>query len=144
MHFTTWRSKLQKVVSVESWRGYDDLSKVVLTFLSSNKIRANTCYDNAMKLSMSCPSIGYVLGRVTGDGQMIDHAWNIWNGIHFDITRETFAPLTLREFTWQQFVSLNQNELRNLTTHGLAPSIFEVYDRFTIDPQFAANDLLAG
>lgn len=55
-------------------------------------IEQKQCFRNAYYMMQAHPDIYYVegyTGMKLGDSILpIEHAWNIWHGIHFDITSE--------------------------------------------------------
>lgn len=127
MNFLQWRMSKQKLVEVQSWLSHHELKLNLADYLEKNPPRPNHCYDNAMRLCQDIPGVRYVLGRVTGDGVTVDHAWNEYHGIHFDVTREWFAPETLEFFMWHQFELVDASALAKLSTFGIAPDVYDVF-----------------
>ncbi len=127
MTFTEWRQNKETPIVIQSYRDQSDLRVMIEATLKMQRLQANTCYDNAYKLCKKYPDINYVLGRVYGDRTVIDHAWNEWNGIHFDLTREIFAPSTLKEFRWAMITRFCQEEIRKLAALEIAPTVYDVF-----------------
>ncbi|MCX6116184.1 MAG: hypothetical protein NT027_01475, partial [Proteobacteria bacterium] len=69
----------------------------------------------------------YILGRVYSDHRVVDHAWNEFRGIQFDLTREIFALETLDTYQWQEFSRIGSNQLKMLLNQEhWAPSLYDL------------------
>jgi hypothetical protein len=66
------------------------------------KINQKQCYDNAIKICKKYPEIEYVEGEVLlGEpisGLTINHAWNSYKDLHFDMTFEKYKINVLSYF----------------------------------------------
>jgi hypothetical protein len=129
VNFTEWRRKNQRVVTIKSFKHCPELQQILGIKLPVIKPKPNTCYDNALRVCRVFPECRYVLGRVVGDGVTVDHAWNEWNGAHFDVTREVFAPETIQIFKWEAFVTLDAKTVLELSQDSLAPTIYDIVGR---------------
>lgn len=57
------------------------------------EVKEHECFRNALYVSLADPTINYVEGFIEVHGLPIEHAWNSWNGHHFDLTQEKLKQL---------------------------------------------------
>ena len=79
--------------SVVSYKENKELKEIIDRFLrrNRNRISMKACYHNSALMMKADPRILYCEGYITlgmGGGIPIEHAWNEFEGMHFDITSE--------------------------------------------------------
>lgn len=82
-----WKKALSHLKSVEI-----NLSKSVNKVnLKHLKPKVKNCYLNALAVCIENENVEYVEGYIEVHGVPLDHAWNCYEGIHFDITQELLS-----------------------------------------------------
>lgn len=71
--------KTVKIEPTKSVKGVD---------LTRIKAKPHSCYLNALAVCMVNPEVKYVEGYIEVHGVPLDHAWNYYNGVYFDVTEE--------------------------------------------------------
>lgn len=82
-----WLLENTQEIKVVSYKSDPELKLIIEEFLKMYKPQIKRCYDNSIKLSLFNDDIDYVLGY-THCGFPIEHAWNHYKGIYFDLTAE--------------------------------------------------------
>ncbi|MBS1983215.1 MAG: hypothetical protein JST16_03505 [Bdellovibrionales bacterium] len=78
-------------VVVESYREHPVVREIVESFLKKgNEIQLKGCFDNSLSLAQFDERVVCVEGyiQVHGLPTTIEHAWNCFEGFHFDLTAE--------------------------------------------------------
>ena len=92
-----WMLDNAKVVKIHSYKEHPEVKKSVEVFLTHNEVAMKACYSNAFSMASVAENFRYVLGQAPSIIP-IDHAWNSFEGFHFDLTNEivhqgkAFAP----------------------------------------------------
>lgn len=78
-----------KTVKIQSYKSDPKLEAEINAFLKQYKPKQKGCFETAAKCTVySYTDIEYVEGFVSYMGLPIEHAFNCWNGIYFDLTSE--------------------------------------------------------
>jgi len=97
--FYRWQDSMIQPVKIESVSSIPGLMQVIDAAMKDcpRSFQLKHCYDNAFNLSTSSyanQQIHYVEGFSTCGEYLCGHAWNSWNGRHFDVTGELASDET--------------------------------------------------
>lgn len=83
-----WQSDSLEIVNIVPYGSNMKLAGIVENFLTTFKPKTGDCFKMAANLTMFNSDIKYVEGMISYAGVPIDHAWNEYDGMYFDITDE--------------------------------------------------------
>ena len=107
-----WEYDNAKRIKIVSYTSNSYLKRVIDKGLGSNKhgaIRPKNCFHNALLACFAWSKIEYVEGYISISGIPLEHSWNRWNGIDFDLTQEI---LQQRKVPHYEILSLDGNQVR--------------------------------
>jgi len=110
--YLTWQGKIAKPVIVQPIQGVPDLSDVLNRYYFNRfEPQLKACYYNAFKATMYCPGVRYVEGYYINRDLLLplEHAWNEWRGIQFDVTAEIRNNTS---YFYVQLVELSNEQMR--------------------------------
>lgn len=114
-----------KNITISNFKDYNELENLVNEFIKKykNKIIANRCHVIAMMLAKEYKEqIQYVEGYASNkwlDTKIIlpvQHAWNKWQDIYFDLSAEIVFKINFDEY-----VLLTEEDLSNLNSNNSSP-----------------------
>lgn len=115
--------------SVSKYKENKELKDILDKFLrkNKNKVSMKACFHNAALMMKADPRILYCEGYITvniGGGIPIEHAWNSFEGFHFDITSEIVFDgdigKGLNEYV-ELYSSLDQEEVVKIVDGVIRP-----------------------
>ena len=116
-----------KPVEIQSYTEHPEVKKIVEQFLKGFKPRPKGCYNNSTQLTLFDSRFNYELGHAFYLIP-IEHAWNSYDGFHFDLTAEIALKSTFEEYGLIK--TLDQPLLLDLIGDNLLPpTLVEVYNQ---------------
>lgn len=125
--FATWAERKRELVTVDSWRSDPTIQTMVERLLIVYAPKAHWCYHNAAKMCAIDPEIEYVVGWAQTETDVIEHAWNAWRGIHFDITREIGFEGRAEFKRYIKLATIGAERLARVAGLWTAPTLFDAY-----------------
>jgi len=126
--FFKWKYNNSIDVHCKSYKSNNELKKIVEEFLKYNKLKQKECYYNAFKIVSFDSRIQYIDGFSDIYGIPIEHAWNCFNGIYFDLTREVVLDDNVESCNYTQIIKLNSGEVAHFASKtGIAGSYIGSY-----------------
>lgn len=110
--FHEWEAKNVRRIKIGSYSKLGKITEALNRDLGANKfasIKPKQCFDNALFACFANNEIHYVEGYIMIYGIPLEHAWNRWNGIDFDLTEEI---LNQEKVPHYEVMSLDSNALR--------------------------------
>lgn len=83
-----WQLKSMKVVQIQSYKSNEELKIEIESFIKHYKVKVKDCYTTAAKCCLYCDDVEYIEGYISYSGIPIEHAFNYYKGIYFDLTAE--------------------------------------------------------
>jgi hypothetical protein len=123
-----WQIANSQIVVVSSYKDHPELKKLVDTFLKQYKPKFRQCYHTAYTAATLIPGVEYIAG-IAGSMIPLDHGWNCWNGIYFDLTAEVLFDKGHFATEYLQVLKLQRDEVfeMSLITEDSGPYIAEYY-----------------
>jgi len=124
-----WTKAAKRVKLVEIVPISDPRLEPLKPILKRIKAKEHECYLNALACVLQQKDIEYVEGYIEVNGVPIDHAWNCWNGLYFDLTEEKLGTPT--SFPHRQVMKLPGTEafVFAMSSSRTGPYLFEWLDR---------------
>jgi hypothetical protein len=90
--FTQWHSEQSEVVTPVRSRLVPDVAREIKKWMNREKPEIKQCWTNSFDCSLHIRGVDIVHGfLLTAGAGPIKHAWNCYNGVHFDVTRLSLA-----------------------------------------------------
>lgn len=110
--FYEWEAGKTRRLKIVSYTSNPRLKAIIDQAFGANKhgsIRANQCFHNALLSCFADRDIEYVEGYIIVCGIPLEHSWNHWKGIDFDLTQEVLLQRALPHY---EILSLNAPGVR--------------------------------
>jgi len=129
LNFYKWKLKSYKSVKIVSYKSDPQLKILIDKHLIRNKINLKDCYTNSFDCANKVQGVSYIEGEFLVHGVPIEHAWNKYKNIYFDLTSEVL----LNDIKKSEYVKYIELDTKNLMKYALklgykGPFISEYYD----------------
>lgn len=126
--FYKWQYEVHKEIKCQSYKVNEELVVIVNNFLKYEKLQKKQCYYNSYKLTAHNSDVKYIDGFSSIHGIPIEHAWNYYKGIYFDLTREIVLKDDVTKIDYVEILKLNQKEVFKFASKtGHSGSYISVY-----------------
>ena len=131
--FYEWELNVGKLVNIVSYHTNPLLSSKVEDFLEIHTPNQKECYETAYKLVDMYDDIEYVEGLINFKGIPIEHAWNYYRGIYFDLTGEIVFEREMGD-EYLQLIKIKQRKMHELAllTGTYCPYYIEYYKKYVL------------
>jgi len=110
-NFYKWEAKKARRIKIVPYASHPYLKRVIDKAFGSKKgsIRAKQCFHNSLLVCFAWSKVEYIEGYIVIGGLPIEHSWNRWNGIDFDLTQEVLLQKRVPHY---EVLSLDGNQVR--------------------------------
>jgi len=86
--YYNWLVDNSQPVEIQSYRDNKKLRTIITAFRKGFTPKVKSCHDTALRCALFSEEIELVVGFL-GQSHLVDHSWNCYQNIFFDLTAET-------------------------------------------------------